>query len=339
MNNITTIGIDLAKNVFQLHGVDALGKVVLKKRVKRHQLLDVMRSLPRCLVGMEACGSANYWARELIHLGHEVKLMSPQHVKPYIGSVKNDYRDAAGICEAVSRPRMLFVPLKTTEQQDIQSLHRIRSRLVAERTALANQVRGLLAEYGVVMPKGIHNVPNRLPKILEDASNALTPAMRELMSELYEEYVMVDARVTRMTAKLETISQCNELCQKILPLEGIGPICATALIAAVGNGQAFQNGRQMAAWLGLTPRQYSSGDKVQLSGISKRGDRHVRYLLIHGARSVVRVCHAKRDAKSRWVDDKVTRRGKNKAAVALANKTARTVWALLTKPARYERVA
>jgi transposase len=335
VKNITTIGIDLAKNIFQIHGVDAKGKVVLQKRVTRSKLMETMSKVPPCLVGIEACGGSNYWYRELKSLGHDVKIMSPQHVKPYIGSTKNDYKDAAGICEAVSRPKMLFVPHKTKDQQDIQSIHRVRSRLVAERTALVNQIRGLLAEYGVILAKGIHQVRNQLLLIIENGANELTPIMREMMEELHDELILIDQRIKRYDTRLEGIYKTNEGCKKIGKIGGIGPISATAIIAAVGDAKVFKNGRQMAAWLGLTPKQHSSGEKQRLFGISKRGDNYVRYLLVHGARSVVKYCHQKQDAKSRWLDDKVIRRGKNKAAVALANKTARTIWALLTKEENY----
>lgn len=337
MSDITTIGIDLAKNVFQIHSVDAEGKTVLQKRVSRQRFLEVMKKFPNCLVGIEACGGSNYWARQLTRIGHTVKIMSPQRVKPYIGSTKNDYKDAEGICEAVSRPKMLFVPMKGIEQQDIQSVHRIRTRLIESRTALGNQIRGLLNEYGVVLAKGLSHVRNNLLKIIADGSNELTPTMREMMQEQYDELIILDEKIKRYDAKLESIFNTNENCQRIAKIEGIGPISATAAIATIGDAKVFKNGRQMSAWLGLTPKQYSSGDKQTLLGITKRGDSYLRYLLVHGARSVIKVCGKKEDKKSRWINDKVIYRGKNRAAVALANKNARTIWAILSKQKDYQK--
>lgn len=339
MKNVTTIGIDLAKNVFQIHGVDERGKTVLQKRVSRVKFLETMKKLPSCLVGMEACGASNYWARQLKRIGHDVKLMAPQRVKPYIGSTKNDYKDAEGICEAVSRPKMLFVPAKGIEQQDIQSVHRIRRRLVESRTALSNQIRGLLSEYGIVLAKGISHIRNGLLKIIDDVENELTANTREMMGDLYDELMMLDGKIKRYDEKLETIFKTNEICKKLEKIEGVGPITATAAVASIGDAKIFKNGRQMAAWLGLTPRQYSSGEKQRLGGISKKGDCYLRSLLVHGARSVIRSCVKKEDPKSRWVNDKVARRGKNKAAVALANKNARTIWALLAKGENYRKAA
>lgn len=337
MGNVTTIGIDLAKNVFQIHGVDDEGKTVLQKRVSRAKFLSTMRDQPKSLVGIEACGGSNYWARQLKAMGHNVKIMSPERVKPYIGSTKNDYKDAEGICEAVSRPKMIFVPMKGVEQQDIQSIHRIRTRLIETRTALSNQIRGLLSEYGIVLAQGLRQIRNGLLKIIEDGANELTPVMRELMLDQYDELLILDEKIKRYDAKLEIIFKTNEDCQRIAKIEGIGPITATAAIATIGNAEVFKNGRQMAAWLGLTPKQYSSGDKQMLLGISKKGDSYFRYLLVHGARSVIQKCGKKTDAKSCWINDKVIRRGKNKAAVALANKNARTIWALLAKQKDYQK--
>lgn len=337
MSNVTTIGIDLAKNVFQIHGVDKEGKTVLQKRVSRPKFLTAMKEHSSCLVGIEACGGSNYWARQLKAMGHNVRIMSPQRVKPYIGSTKNDYKDAEGICEAVSRPKMIFVPIKGIEQQDIQSMHRVRTRLIESRTALGNQIRGLLSEYGIVFPQGLSHVRNGLIKITEDGENELTASTREVMLDLYDELIMLDGKVKRYDAKLDVIFKTNEACQRIAKIEGIGPISATAAIATIGDARVFQNGRQMAAWLGLTPKQYSSGERQTLLGISKKGDSYLRYLLVHGARSVIKVCGKKQDARSSWINDKVIRRGKNRAAVALANKNARTIWAILAKEESYKK--
>jgi len=333
--NIKTLGIDLAKNVFQLHGVDKTGKVVLRKRLTRAKLTEFMVNLPACLVGMEACGSAYYWARKFQAMGHTVKLMAPQFVKPYIKSNKNDVNDAAGICEAVSRPSMRFIPIKRVEQQDLQSLHRIRSQAVKQRTALANQIRGLLAEYGIIIPKGISRISLNLPDILEDAENELTVLTREIFSGLYDQFKKLTERVNHNTKKIEQIAKADERCQQLTKIEGIGFLGATAIVAAVGNARVFKNGREMAAWLGLVPKQHSSGDRTRLLGITKRGDSYIRTLLIHGGRAVVRVCDKKTDARSRWIKDKKERCGINKAAVAVANKNARIIWALLSSGEEY----
>jgi transposase len=336
---VTTLGIDLAKSIFQLHGVNAHGKVALQKRVTRSKLLATVAQLPPCLIGMEACGSAQYWARELQQLGHTVKLISPQFVKPYVKGNKNDRRDAEAICEAVSRPHMRFVPLKNVESQDIQAIHRMRSRLIKERTALGNQIRGLLAERGIVMPQGITRLRKQLPVIVEDLNNALTPLGREVIRELYEEFVALDERVTRADNLVQRVFTQSAACQKLARVEGIGPVVATALVAAVGNAREFANGRHLAAWLGLVPRQCSSGGKERLLGISKRGDRYLRTLLIHGARATVHRAQHKTDARSRWIMSLEQRRGKNIATVAIANKNARIAWVLLTSDAEYRQAA
>lgn len=288
---------------------------------------------------MEACGSAQYWAREFQQLGHTVKLMSPQFVKPYVKGNKNDSRDAEAICEALSRPHMRFVPLKTVESQDIQAIHRLRSRLIKERAALVNQVRGLLAERGIVIAQGITRVRKQLPVIVEDAANELTPLSREVMRELYEELVALDERVTRADCLIKRVFVGNESCQKLAQVEGIGPVVATALVAAVGKAKEFTNGRHLAAWVGLVPRQHSTGGKERLLGISKRGDRYLRALLIHGARATVHRARHKTDARSRWIMSLEQRRGKNIATVAIANKNARIAWTLLTSDAQYRKAA
>jgi transposase len=337
--NCTTLGIDLAKTLFQLHGVDERGHVVVHKRVSRKKLLETVTQLPACLIGMEACSSSQYWAREFQQLGHTVKLISPQFVRPYVKGNKNDSRDAEAICEAVARPHMRFVPLKTVESQDIQAIHRLRSRLIKERTALVNQIRGLLAERGIVLAQGITRLRKQLPVIVEDLNNALTPLGREVMRELYEELVALDERVTRADAMVQRVFAQSAACQKLAQVEGIGPVVATALVAAVGNAQEFANGRHLAAWLGLVPRQCSSGGKERLLGISKRGDRYLRALLIHGARATVHHARRKTDARSRWIMSLEQRRGKNIATVAIANKNARIAWALLTSDAEYRKAA
>ncbi len=310
LGELKVLGIDLAKQSFQLHGVD------------EH--------------GLEACGGAHYWVRELTKLGHNVRMIALQFVKPYVKSNKNDAVDAEAICEAVQRPSMRFVPTKSIEQQDMQSLHRIRSQLVARRTAQANQVRGLLSEYGLIIPVGISHVRKALPSILKNADNALTALFRELLCELYEELVHLDKRIQVLEQKLVKLSVNNEDCQRLLTIPGIGLLTATALIAAIADISVFKNGRELAAWLGLVPKQHSTGGKQTLLGISKRGDSYLRTLLIHGGRSVVRVAHQHENKRNRWIGDLKQRRGENISNVAVANKNARIVWALLTRKENYK---
>lgn len=333
--NIKRIGIDLAKQVFQLHGVDGQEKVVLRKQLRRAQLLDYFKKLPPCLIGMEACGGAHYWARELQKLGHTVKLMAPQFVKPYVKSNKNDANDAEAICEAVARPNMRFVAIKTIVQQDIQAIHRIRSELVQQRTAKVNQIRGLLAEYGLIVGRRVEVLRHALPQLLEEAENGLTADFRVLLEGLRHDLVTLDERVDDLDKKIKTLANNNPAAKRLQQIPGIGPITATALVCAIGDGKQFKRGRDMAAWLGLTPRQHSSGGKDRLLGISKRGDAYLRTLLIHGGRSVLKVAAQKDDPRSRWLQNLCGRRNKNIAAVALANKNARIAWALLSKETDY----
>jgi len=336
---VTTVGIDIAKNVVCIHGVDAHGHVVVKKRLARQKVLPFMAQLPPCLLGMEASGGAHYWAREFTQLGHTVKLMSPQFVKPYVQSQKNDPNDAAGICEAVERPRMRGVPVKSITQQDVQALHRIRERQITARTAFINQIRGLLTEYGIVIPQRASQVRHKLPLVLEDAENGLTATAREWLHALAEELQALDQRIAATDQQIERVFEADEACQRLAQLPGIGPLTATALVAAVGDATAFKNGRQFAAWLGLVPRKHSTGGKTTLLGMTKRGNCYLRTLLIHGARAVLRVVDRKTDARSRWLQGVKARRGMNCASVAQANKTARVAWALLAKGDRYRHAA
>lgn len=338
-NVVKIMGIDLAKQSFQLHGVDTSGQTVLRKKLSRKQLTAFIAQLKPCLIGLEACGGAHHWARVFKSFGHTVKMIAPQFVKPYVKSNKNDAVDAEAICEAVQRPNMRFVPEKSIEQQDMQSLHRIRSQVVARRTAQANQVRGLLLEYGIMIPKGIHYIRKQIPQILEAADNGLSDLFREILNELYQEFVHLDERVVVIENKLLRLSGQHDDCQRLLTIPGVGLLSATALVAAIGDIHAFKNGRELAAWLGLVPRQHSTGGKPTLMGISKRGDSYLRMLLIHGGRSVVRVAHRHKDRRNSWVSALEQRRGKNIAAVAVANKNIRIVWALLNKKTTYQAVA
>ncbi len=329
--NIKRVGIDLAKDVFQIHGVDSQEKVIVRKQLRRSQMLAYFGKIQPCLIGMEACGGAHYWARELQKQGHTVKLMAPQFVKPYVKSNKNDANDAEAICEAVARPTMRFVAIKTLAQQDIQAIHRIRSELIRHRTAKVNQIRGLLAEYGLTVGRRVDVLRNALPLLLEDAINGLTLDFRMLLEDLRQDLVQLDQRVDDMDAKIKLLASSHSEAKRLLAIPGIGPITATALICAIGDGSQFKRGRDFAAWLGLTPKQHSSGGKERLLGISKRGDSYLRTLLIHGARSVLRVAGNKDDPRSRWLQSLCARRNKNIAAVALANKNARIVWALIAR--------
>jgi transposase len=327
---ISVLGIDLAKNTYQLHGVDGVGKAVLKKRISRNELAAYIAGLPPCRIVMEACGGANYWARVFQRSGHQVKLISPQFVKPFVKTNKNDANDAEAIVEAASRPSMNFVPIKQVEQQDIQSIHRVRSRVVKNRTALINEIRGLLLEYGIAIPLGAAKVNRFLCEIIANNKNELTDLSRECMRGLYEELIEIEARQKKLDKQIRQISRQNETCNRILKIPGVGDLTATALVAAIPDAREFKNGRHMAAWLGLVPRQSSSGDKQTLLGISKRGDRYLRTLLIHGARSALSHYKKTDTLYGRWLFDKKASLSFNKAAVALANKNARIIWSLLS---------
>ncbi|MEM9766232.1 MAG: IS110 family transposase [Pseudomonadota bacterium] len=332
---IVRIGLDLAKYVFEVHCVDAEGEVVLRRTLRREAVAQFFSDTPPCLVGMEACSGAHYWAKVLSDLGHEVRLMSPQFVAPYVKSNKSDRNDAEAICEAVSRPSMRFVPPKSAEQLSIQAVHRVRQRLVSDRTRLVNQIRGLFAEHGVVIARDISRLRRALGEIADGADDRLDGLLRDLACEMREELAALDDRIRTQTRRIRMLFQTSEACQRIGKIEGIGPITATALVAAVGDRTCFKNGRQFAAWLGLVPRQRSSGGRTRLLGISKRGDRYLRTLLIHGARAVLGKAHGKQDRKSQWIARMRERRHPNVVAVALANKNARAVWAVLAGDAAY----
>ena len=332
---ITTIGLDIAKSVFHLYAVNQMGKYVIKKQLKRPQLLQYIARLEPCLIAMEACGGANYWAREIKALGHEVKLIAPQYVKPYVKGNKNDYNDAEAIAEAAQRPTMRFVPIKSVEQQDIQNLHRQRERIKKARTALVNQVRGLLAEYGIVINKGVAAVRKGLPELLEDAENGLTMRSRELSADLFEELRLLDERFKQSEKQIEASNRGNEVCQRLDEILGIGPITASATYAAAGDGKDFVNGRHFSAWIGLVPGQHSTGGKPTLLGISKRGNVYLRTLFIHGARAVLRHSANKTDRFSLWAQALLERRGHNKACVAVANKMARMAWVIMARGENY----
>lgn len=332
---ITRIALDLAKNVIQVHAVDRAGKPVLRKPFKRSHLLPFFRDLPPCEIGMEACASAHDWGRKLQALGHRVQLLPPQYVKPFVLGQKNDANDAAAICAAMARPEIPRVPVKTVAQQDRQALHRVRQLRMKHRTALINQIRGLLAEYGVAIAQSPGALRKAIPGLLEDADNGLSFDFRQLLLELYEELKRMQAGIDTLTERIERQVRQDADGRRLLAVPGVGPITASALLATVGDARQFSNGRQMAAFLGLVPRQHSSGGKTRLLGIHKRGDSYLRGLLVHGARSVLRTAAGKPDDRSRWLMNLAMRRHRNIAIVAQANKTARIAWAILTTEQRY----
>ena len=337
MSEITTIGLDLAKHVFQLHGVDANGATVLRKRLRRVQVLAFFSRLPRCLVGLEACTTAHYWARQLRALGHEVRLMPAQYVKAYVKRNKNDAADAAAICEAVMRPTMRFVPVKTAEQQAAVLLHRGRERLVRQRTGLVNALRAHLAEFGVVAPQGLRHV-GRLIAIVRDESDARLPDLaRQVLAVLATQIEQLELAVQALEKQLLAWHKSNPVSQRLATIPGIGPIIATAIAATVAEPSGFRSGREFAAWLGLVPRQNSTGGKTRLGGISKRGNQYLRRLLINGASA--NLLRSKATNADPWVIGMRRRRPSLVVAVALANKTARIAWAVMHRQEDYQRMA
>ena len=328
MNQITTIGLDLAKNVFHVVGCDTHGKQVVKKMLRRSQLLAYVANLPPCIIGMEACSGAHYWARQFDALGHHSKLIPAQYVKAFLRGNKNDYNDALAITEAVRQPQMRFVQVKSVEQQDIQALHRLRAQRIKERTALGNQLRGLLAENGVVVRQGINILRQKLPELME-AENGLSGLFRQLLDQGYQQLQQLDQHIEEYTQLLMVISKENEAFQRLQTVPGFGPINTSAFISLIGDGSAYRRGRDVSACLGVVPRQHSTGGQTTLLGISKQGDAYVRSLLIHGARAAVIQAAKKNDALSQWINRIRAERGYNKATVAYANKMIRIGWAIL----------
>jgi transposase len=334
----TRCGLDIAKQVFQVHGVDEHGKVKVRKQLARSKVLEFFAQLTACVIGIEACGSAHYWARELAKLGHTVRLMAPQFVIPYRKRGKNDANDSEAICEAVGRPSMHFVAVKSEEQQAVLMVHRARTLAVANRTALGNQIRGLLAEFGLVVPKGVAKLRAQLPQILEDAENGLPALAREVLDGLLEQFRELDRRIQQYDLKIRHLAQQSEPARRLMQVEAIGPQTATALVASMGDPHVFKTARNYAASLGLIPRQNSSGGTTRLGPITKQGDRYLRTLLVHGARAYLRVVDKKTDGKSAWARRLKERRHVNIAAVALAAKHARIAWAMLAKGTEYRPV-
>jgi transposase len=334
MSEITTIGLDLGKHVFQVHGIDAAGRAVLRKRLRRGQVLAFFSRVPRCLVGMEACATGHYWARELGALGHEVRLMPAQYVKAYIKRNKNDAADAEAICEAVSRPRMRFVPVKTAEQQAAQLLHRGRERLVRQRTMLVNALRAHLAEFGIVAAAGLRNVGQLIAIVRDDGETRLPEIARQVLQVLGSQIEQIEAAIIRLEKQLLAWHKGNPVSQRLASIPGIGPIIATAIATTVADPNVFRSGREFAAWLGLVPRQNSTGGKTRLGGITKRGNRYLRRLLINGASA--NLLRSKATKADPWVIGIRRRRPPLVVAVALANKTARIAWAVMLRQNEYQ---
>lgn len=332
---IVTLGLDLGKTWVHMVGLDEGGRIVLRRRVRRSRLLGQTVNMPACLIGLEACCGAHHLGRALDAQGHAVRLMPPQYVKPFVKSNKNDYRDAEANAEAVQRPTMRFVALKSEAQLEVQTIHRVRQRLVGRRTALINQLRAVLLERGITVPQGRRVLERRLGDILADEGNGLSPRIRHLIADLRAEWRELDKRIEELDAELSARAKTDEACRRLCEIPGIGALNATALVAAVGTGAAFDQGRDMAAWLGLVPREHSTGGKQRLLGISKRGNRYLRTLLIHGARAALPSLAARSDALGSWLRRLLARAHRNVVVVALANKLARFAWAVLSGQRRY----
>lgn len=333
--NAVRVGLDLAKSVFQVHGVDAAGRVVVRRRLARSQLLPFFAELPACVVGMEACSSAHHWARELTRLGHEVRLVPPQYVKPYVKRNKTDAADAEAICEAVGRPNMRFVPIKTETQQAVLALHRARSLLVRQRTATINAIRGLLGEFGLVAAKGTARLDELRRRLALATAERVPPAARSAIEALFTHVDSLRAQAETIEAEILAWHRASEPSRRLAAVPGIGPLTASALVAAVGDGRQFRSARHFAAWLGLTPRMASSGDKQRIGHISKGGDRYLRTMLIHGARAVVGAVNRPNLRPRPWLTPLLARRPVPVAVTALAHKTARIVWAMLVRGEAY----
>lgn len=333
--NITTLGIDLAKNSFSIVGMNKHGKVLVRKTLNRKKLLPFIAQCSPCLIGMEACSGAHYWGREFSKLGHRIGIMAAKFVEPYRKGAKNDNNDAEAICEAVSRPNIWFVPIKTPDQQAVLCIHRVRQGLVKDRTSMINQIRGLLSEFGIVMPKGRHPAQNAIPGILEDAENGLPMVARRVIDDLWQRIKQVNEHIHNYDREFVQLVKKNPVAKRLMTIPGIGEKTATGIIASVADPRMFKNSRQFSAWLGLVPRQYTTGGKIKLGRITKRGDQYLRTCLVHGARAVVANLRDKQDRVSCWVRDLIARRGYLRAVVALAARNARLIWTLMVKQENY----
>ena len=339
MQQVTTVGLDIAKNLFQVHGADAQGRPVLKRRLARGKVLEFFANLPPCLVGLEACAAAHYWARELTKLGHEVRLMPPQYVRPYVKTNKHDAADAEACCEAVQRPGMRFVPVKEEGQQALLMLHRVREQLLKQRTATINALRAHLAEFGVVAAQRRTGLRELLAVVADPEDRRLPPLARELLQILADQLHALEERTAALDRRLIGMVRDDTACARLAGVPGIGPVIATAPAAAVGDAKAFTSGRHLAAWLGLVPRQHSSGGKERLLGISKRGDGYLRRQLMHGARALVAVSKGREGRLWSWVNDLLARRPYDVVVAAVANELARVAWALLSRGEAYRAAA
>jgi transposase len=336
MKEVTTIGLDLAKSVFQVHGVDASGKPVIRRQLKRSQVLAFFKKLPPCLVGMEACATSHYWAREIAKLGHEVRMMPARYVKAYVKRNKNDAADAEAICEAVTRPTMRFVPIKTPEQQSVLVLHRSRHLFVRQRTALVNALRAHLAEFGIVAGVGRNGLEKLLEVIADERDERVPPAARDSLLALRDQLVMVKQQILEADRRILVWHRASELSRRLDDIPGVGPLIATALVASIPDPHAFRSGRDLSAWIGLVPRQHSTGGKERLGHISKAGNRYLRSLLVVGALSVIRRAKETGCRRRPWLAALLERRSTKVAAIALANKIARIAWAIMVRGTRYQ---
>ena len=334
--NAITIGLDIAKSIFQVHGVDTHGKPVLQRKLRRGEVLRLFANIEPCLVGIEACHSSHYWGRELSKLGHQVRLMPTQYVKPFVLGGKNDANDAAAICAAVRRPDMRWVAIKSAEQQSVQSLHRMRARLIQERTAKSNQIRSMFSEEGFVFARSIAQLRRSVVQLISQENSRLTAILRRLAAMYLGQLDTLDRWLAELQAQLHELFVQREDCRLLASVPGIGPVVATALVGTVGDPRQFRNGRQFAAWVGLTPKQRSSGGKTTLGGITKHGDTYLRMMFVQGAQAVLRYVHRRSDRQSLWLKQLLTRRHKNVVVVALANKLARVAWAVLAQRQAYK---
>lgn len=335
MIEVTTIGIDIAKSVFQLHGVNAVGEVIIAKRLTRGKVLAFFKKLPPCLVGIEACPTSHHWARELTKLGHDVRLMPANYVKAYVKRSKNDANDAAAICEAVTRPSMRFVAIKTKEQQAALMLHRSRQLLIGQRTMLSNAMRGHLAELGIVAPIGRKGLATLIQAIGDTQDTRIPVEARRCLAGLARQYMSVQDEISALEKHIHAWHRSNEMSRRLQEIPGIGPIVATALVASIPDAKTFSSGRNMAAWIGLVPKQHSTGGKPRLGGVSKQGNRYLRWLLVTGAMAVIRYAKQHGFKKRPWLARLMERKPTRVAAVALANKMARMVWVVMARGERY----